>query len=79
MKQNYLDTIEIDGYEDALNQNVDVEELETATPFLTVLDIDASGSMSDYSDRRSGIMGDCLRNCKTAIINSKQADEMLLA
>ena len=79
MKENYLDTIEIDGYEDALNQNVDVEELETATPFLTVLDIDASGSMSDYSDRCGGIMGDCLRNCKTAIINSKQADEMLLA
>ncbi len=82
MKQNYLDNIEIDGYEDALNQNVDVEELETATPFLTVLDIDASDSMSDYSDdsdRHSGIMSDCLRNCKTAIINSKQADEMLLA
>lgn len=74
-----LDNIEIDGYEDALNQNVDVEELETATPFLTVLVIDASGSMCDYSDSYSGIMGDCLRNCKNAIVNSKQADEMLLA
>lgn len=74
-----FENIEIDGYEDALAQNVDVEELETATPFLTVIDIDASGSMVDYSDRCNGIMGDCLRNCKNAIINSKQADEMLLA
>ena len=56
-----------------------MDELETATPFLTVLDIDASGSMGDYSDSNSGIMGDCLRNCKNAVINSKQADEMLLA
>ena len=31
---NNLDTIEIDGYEDALNQNVDVEDLETVTPYL---------------------------------------------
>lgn len=37
---NNLDTIEIDGYEDALNQNVDVEDLETATPYLCVVAID---------------------------------------
>lgn len=76
---NYLDNIEIDGYEDALNQNVDVDELETATPYLCVLDIDSSGSMQDYSDYKSGIMSDCLKNFKSAIINSKQSDEMLLA
>lgn len=79
MTEKNLDTIVIDGYEDALDQNLDVEELETATPYLCVIAIDASGSMSDYDDYHSGIMSDCLKNFKASIINSKQADEMLTA
>ena len=74
---NNLDAIEIDGYEDALDQNVDVEELETATPYLCVVAIDKSGSMEDYE--YSGVMTDCLQNFRSAILNSKQADEMLTA
>lgn len=74
-----MENFEIDGYEDALNQNVDVEELETATPYLCVIDIDASGSMSDYDDNNSGVMTDCLKNFQKAILNSKQSDEMLTA
>ena len=72
---NNLDTIEIDGYEDALNQNVDVEELETATPYLCAVAIDKSDSMDDYE--YNGVMSDCLKNFQSAILNSKQADEML--
>ncbi len=72
-----LDTIEIDGYEDALNQNVDVEELDTATPYLCVVDIDKSDSMDEYE--YNGVMSDCLKNFQSAILGSKQADEMLTA
>lgn len=74
---NNLDTIEIDGYEDALNQNVDVEDLETATPYLCVVAIDKSDSMDEYE--YNGVMSDCLKNFQEAILNSKQADEMLTA
>lgn len=75
----FFDNFEIDGYEDALNQNVDVEEIETATPYLCVVAIDSSGSMCDYDDDNSGIMNDCLKNFKSSILNSKQADEMLIS
>lgn len=74
-----LENVEIDGYEDALNQNVDVEELETASPYLCAIVIDSSGSMSDYDDYNGGIMKDCLERFKKAILGSKQADEMLTA
>ena len=75
----FFDNFEIDGYEDALNQNVGVEEIETATPYLCVVAIDSSGSMCDYNDDNSGIMRDCLKNFQSSILHSKQADEILTA
>lgn len=63
------------GIEEGNNKNVDPEELETASVFLTDLTIDGSGSMCD----NASAMQDCLGHYQGAIAGSKQADEMLVS
>lgn len=75
--ENILETVDIDGIEEAMNESVDLDELETASA--TVIDflIDGSSSMAGYA--YSGVMEDCLRHYQSAILNSKQADEMVVS
>lgn len=75
MNENYLDTIVIDGLDETYAENLDVDEVASAS--ITIIDfiIDGSGSMNPYERA----MAECLEHYKNAIANSKQADEMLVS
>ena len=77
MGENYLDTIEIDGIDEAMEANLDVDEIELANTTVIDFIIDGSASMGDYEAK--GTMHDCLEHYKNAICNSKQSDEMLVS
>ena len=47
MGENYLDTIEIDGIDEAMEANLDVDEIESANTTVIDFIIDGSGSMGD--------------------------------
>lgn len=78
-KLDNLETFDILGYEQATTENVGVDDLETATPYLCCICIDRSGSMRRYDDHNGGIMSDCLKNFKASILGSKQADEITIS
>lgn len=70
-----LDNITIDGLDEVYGTNVDVDDVLSANMMLVDFRIDGSGSMWDYESA----MRDCLEHYKSAICNSKQADEMMVA
>ena len=70
-----LDAITIDGLDETYATNVDVDDVESSAIFIADFLIDRSGSMDCYEDT----MRDCLEHYKQAIVNSKQADEMLVS
>lgn len=68
-----LDNIIIDGLDETYAENLDVDEVVSPSIMLIDFIIDRTGSMYTYER----IMQECLEHYKSAIINSKQADEML--
>lgn len=67
--------IEIDGLDEIEVENTAVDDLESENINLIFLGIDESGSMGSYvSD-----MKNCLSEFKTALTDSKEADEILVA
>lgn len=75
MREFDFDGITIDGLDEAMEANLDVDELESANTTVIDFIIDGSGSMSDVELS----MRDCLEHYKNAISNSKQADEMVVS
>ena len=67
--------IEIDGLDEIEVENTAVDELESENINLIFLGIDESASMSDYIKS----MKNCLEEFKTALLYSKEADEILAA
>lgn len=67
--------IEIDGLDEIEVENTAVDDLGTESVNLIFIGIDESGSMGNYiSD-----MENCLSEFKTALTDSKEADEILVA
>lgn len=73
-KEEYLDNITIDGLDESYGTNMDVEDFENASATVVEFRIDGSASMDPY--KRA--MSECLEHYKEAIVNSKQADEIIL-
>lgn len=67
--------IEIDGLDEIEVENTAVDDLDSENINLIFLGIDESGSMSQYI----GEMQNCLSEFKTALTDSKEADEILVA
>lgn len=67
--------MEIDGLEEIEVENTAVDDLESESINLIFIGIDESYSMNPYS----GEMKKCLNEFKTALIDSKEADEILIA
>ena len=67
--------MEIDGLEDIETENTAIDDLESENINLIFLGIDESGSMKNYTkDMRS-----CLTEFKTALADSNEAEEILVA
>lgn len=64
----------IDGLDEIEIENTSIDDIATENVNLMFIGIDCSGSMSDYIDD----MEQSLSNFKSAISNSKEADEILL-
>lgn len=69
------DNIIIDGLDETFAENMDVDEVASASVMLVDFAVDGSSSMSVFEP----VMQDCLVHYKEAICNSKQADEMLVS
>lgn len=67
--------IEIDGLDDIEIENTSVEEIDSENINLIYIGIDQSGSMGSYSND----MKHSLTEFKDALLNSKEADEILVA
>lgn len=67
--------IEIDGLDEIEVENTAVDDLGSENINLIFLGIDESGSMTQYI----GEMQNCLSEFKTALTDSKEADEILVA
>lgn len=67
--------IEIDGLDEIEVENTAVDDLESESINLIFLGIDESGSMTQYIKD----MQNCLAEFKTALTDSKEADEILVA
>lgn len=67
--------IEIDGLDEIEIENTSVDEIDSENINLIYLGIDQSGSMSSYNSD----MKHSLAEFKDALINSKEADEILVA
>ena len=67
--------IEIDGLDEIEIENTAVDELESENINLIFLGIDESTSMDQYTNE----MKNCLKEFKTALSESKEADEILVA
>ena len=67
--------IEIDGLDDIEVENTSVEDIDNENINLIFLGIDKSGSMDSFSSD----MKHSLNEFKDALINSKEADEILIA
>lgn len=67
--------IEIDGLDEIEVENTAVDDLESESINLIFLGIDESGSMGTYIKD----MQNCLTEFKTALTDSKEADEILVA
>lgn len=72
---NYENIMEIDGLEEIEIENTAVDELESENINLIFLGIDESGSMQKWWQD----MKNCLAEFKTALTESKEADEILVA
>lgn len=73
---NYQETgIEIEGLDEIEIENTAVDDLESESINLIFLGIDESGSMNVYTRE----MQNCLAEFKTALQDSKEADEILVA
>lgn len=75
MREFDFEGITIDGLDEAMEANLDVDELESANTTVIDFIIDGSGSMRNVELS----MRDCLEHYKNAISNSKQADEMVVS
>lgn len=74
-----FETFEVEGLEEAMENNIDADDIESSSPYICGLVVDASGSMYKYDDQNSGEMSACLHNFVSAVINAKQGDEMLVS
>ena len=70
-----LNTIVVDGLDETYAANLDVDDVISPSVLLVDFVIDRTGSMATYER----VMKDCLEHYKQAIVNSKQADEMLVS
>lgn len=70
-----LDNVIIDGLDETYAENLDVDEVVSPSVLLVDFVIDRTGSMYTYER----VMQECLEHYKQAIVNSKQADEMLVS
>lgn len=75
MSVEYLDNITIDGLDETYATNMDVDDVVSPSIMLVDFLIDGSGSMDPYERA----MCECLEHYKEAIVNSKQADEMMVS
>lgn len=75
MREEYLDNITIDGLDETYATNMDVDDVVSPSVMLVDFLIDGSGSMYPYERA----MSECLEHYKEAIVNSKQADEMMVS
>lgn len=75
MNEKYLDEITIDGLDETFAANAEIDDDTPPVIMLVDFVIDGSTSMSDYQ----WPMCECLQHFKMAIIDSKQADEMLIS
>jgi hypothetical protein len=75
MKEEYLDNITIDGLDETYATNMDVDDVVSPSVMLVDFLIDGSGSMDPYERA----MRECLEHYREAIVNSKQADEMMVS
>ena len=75
MEKGYLDNITIDGLDETYAENMDVDDVASPSIMLVDFLIDGSGSMDIYER----VMRACLEHYKKAIVNSKQADEMMVS
>lgn len=75
MKNIEENGIEIDGLDEIEVENTAVDDLESESINLIFLGIDESGSMTQYIRD----MQNCLTEFKTALTDSKEADEILVA
>lgn len=67
--------IEIDGLDEIEVENTAVDDLDSENINLIFLGVDKSYSMNKYK----GDMGNCLNEFKSALTDSKEADEILIA
>ncbi len=67
--------LEIEGLDNIIQENTAVEDIDSEVVNLIFVGIDQSGSMCGYSND----MKKCLSEFKDALLNSKEADEMLIA
>lgn len=73
--ENGMNGMEIDGLDDIELENTSVDDIESENINLIYLGIDQSGSMGKYdSDMRQS-----LTEFKDALINAREADEILIA
>ena len=75
MSKEYLDNITIDGLDETYATNMDVDDVVSPSVMLVDFLIDGSGSMDPYETA----MRECLEHYREAIVNSKQADEMMVS
>ena len=75
MEKGYLDNITIDGLDETYAENMDVDDVASPSIMLVDFLIDGSGSMDMYER----VMRECLEHYQKAIVNSKQADEMMVS
>lgn len=75
MSKEYLDNITIDGLDETYATNMDVDDVVSPSVMLVDFLIDGSGSMNQYER----VMRECLEHYREAIVNSKQADEMMVS
>lgn len=67
--------IEIDGLDEIEMENTPVDDLESESINLIFVGIDGSGSMHPFEND----MKSCLQEFKSALLDSKEADEILIA
>lgn len=75
MSNEFENGVEIDGLDEIEVENTSVDEIDSENINLIYLGIDQSGSMSMYKSD----MKQSLSEFKNALINSKEADEILIA
>ena len=75
MSKEYLDNITIDGLDETYATNMDVVDVVSPSVMLVDFLIDGSGSMDSYERA----MRECLEQYRGAMVNSKQADEMMVS